>query len=501
MVTVFSVCEKTLGFLYRIYLSRAIGAEGVGAYQVALSVFAFLLTLICSGTPVTLSRLMTKYRAENNSVRVNKVITAAISFTLLISVPVCVFCYLCGNSLSFLFADDKSRKIFFIVLPGLIFTSVYSVLRGVFWGNKDFLPYSIIELLEEICMIIVGILVITFMHDKANGSLGAGAAVVVSYVFSFTLATVTFFVRKNKLVSPKGEFKNIIFASVPVTAMRTVNSLAVSLVAVILPQRLIAAGFTESQALSLFGSAAGQAIPILFIPTTLIGSFTLVLIPEISENYYSHKNIALKNDVEKAIRFTAILTCLFIPVFLVLGDFIGIIVFDSHECGEYLTASAFLMLFMGLSGITTSILNSIGYELETLLFCVVGGVFMLLSIWFLPQVMGIYALLVGFSCVYLLTTLLNIIYLYKKCPVKPKLVKYTVFAAVITLPSALLGFMLKKLLTDIFGVFFTLIAVSAAISVFYGALCVGFGLVSVDVIRAKIGGRVFFKKLRAKRVR
>ena len=35
-VTVFSVCEKCLGFLYRIYLSRSIGAEGVGLYQVSL---------------------------------------------------------------------------------------------------------------------------------------------------------------------------------------------------------------------------------------------------------------------------------------------------------------------------------------------------------------------------------------------------------------------------------------------------------------------------------
>ena len=79
MVTAFSVCEKFLGFLYRIYLSRAIGAEGVGAYQVALSVFGFLFTLIASGTPITLSRLMTKYRAENKPEKVAKVITAAVS--------------------------------------------------------------------------------------------------------------------------------------------------------------------------------------------------------------------------------------------------------------------------------------------------------------------------------------------------------------------------------------------------------------------------------------
>lgn len=495
VVTVFSVCEKFLGFLYRIYLSRAIGAEGVGIYQVALSVFGFLFTLIVSGTPITLSRLMMKYRAENQERRVAEVITAAVAYTLLIAVPVCLLLYILGDNLSFLFADKRSLKVFFIILPGLIFTSVYSVLRGVFWGNKDFLPYSVIELLEEICMITVGIVVITLMHDKTNGAYGAGVAVIVSYLLSFTLATAVFFARKGKLASPKSEFKPLIRASAPITAMRTVNSLAVSLVSVILPHRLIAAGFTESQTMSLFGSAAGQAIPLLFIPTTLIGSFTLVLIPEISENYYRKNSATLKRDVEKAIKFTSVLTCFFIPVFFVCGKQLGIIVFDSAECGEYLTASAFLMLFMGLSNITTSILNSIGCEVQTLLYCVVGGVLMLLSIWFLPAYIGIYALLVGFSFVYVITTVLNIILLRKKCPAKPNVVKYLFSTVAITLPTLILGEMTEKLLTDFLGIFFTFLTCSLITSAFYGLLAFGFNLISFEIVKGKTK-KYLFKKTR-----
>lgn len=492
IVTVFSVCEKFLGFLYRIYLSRAIGAEGVGTYQVALSVFGFLFTLIASGTPITLSRLMTKYRAENRETQVAKVVSAAICYTLLIAVPVCAVCYCLGDNLSFLFADKRSQKVFFILLPGLIFTSVYSVLRGVFWGNKDFLPYSVIELLEEICMIIVGIIVITFMHDKTNGAIGAGVAVIVSYVLSFTLATVIFFARKNKLANPKTEFKPIILASAPITAMRTVNSLAVSLVSVVLPHRLISAGFTESQAMSLFGAAAGQAIPLLFIPTTLIGSFTLVLIPEISENYYRNNARALKNDVEKAIKFTSVLTCFFIPVFFVCGKHLGVIIFDSTECGEYLTASAYLMLFMGLSNITTSILNSIGCEVQTLLFCVAGGILMLASIWVLPAYIGIYALLVGFSFVYVITTVLNIILLKKKCSEKPAVSKYLILSAATTLPALILGAMTESLLKDILGLFFTFLVCSVVMCVFYGLLAFAFDLISFDIVKGK--AKKFFRK-------
>ena len=138
IVTIFSMSEKFLGFLYRIYLSRTIGAEGIGLYQVALSVFALLFTLCSSGTPITVSRLMTKYKAQNQPDRVSKIITAGIVFTLLVAIPLCLIFILFADKFSFLFADIRCIKIFKVIMPGLIFTSVYAVLRGVFGEIKTF---------------------------------------------------------------------------------------------------------------------------------------------------------------------------------------------------------------------------------------------------------------------------------------------------------------------------------------------------------------------------
>ena len=486
VVTIFSVCEKFLGFLYRIYMSRAIGSEGIGIYQVALSVFGLIYTIICSGTPITVSRLMTKYKSEKQTDRVFKVITAGLSFTLAIAVPVCLIFFFAGNAFGFLFADQRCLNVFLIILPGLIFTSVYSVLRGVFWGNKDFLPYSVIELLEEICMIVVGILLINRATDIYDGAKRASVAVLASYIFSFTIATAVFFVKKNKLKNPVSEFRPLLSSALPITAMRTANSMVISLVSIILPMRLIAAGFSSNQALSAFGAAVGQAIPLLFIPTTLIGSFTLVLIPEISENYYKKKNFYLKRDIEKSIKFATFVSCLFIPVFMVCGEEIGVIVFDSYECGKYLSASAFLMLFMSLSNLTTSMLNSIGLEKRTLVYFIISSVFMLISIWFLPFVLGVYSLLVGFTFVFGLTTVMNLILLNKKCEDKPKYLSFILLSTVTIIPTTILGFMLEKMLLIHLGTIFTFLILSSVMVIFNAALFAGFGLVSVNGFINKI---------------
>lgn len=501
VVTVFSVSEKFLGFLYRIFMSRTIGTEGIGLYQVALSVFSLFYTASCSGTPVTVSRLMTKYRAEGQKSRVDKVITAGISVSVGLAAIISVAFLLFRNRLGFLFTDERVMKVFLIILPGLIFTSVYSVLRGVFWGNKDFLTYSIIELLEEICMIITGIVLISFSTDAYQGAERAAVAVLVSYVFSFSAASAVFFIKKGKLKSPFSEFTPLIRSAAPVTAMRTANSVGVALVSVILPLRLVAAGYTSSEAMSFFGAAAGQAIPLLFIPTTLIGSFTLVLIPELSENYYGGNQFYLKRDIEKALKITVTVACFFIPVFFVCGNEIGIIVFDSPECGKYLTASAYLMLFMSLSNITTSMLNSMGMENRTLVFFVISAAFMFLSVWFLPLYIGIYALLVGFSFVYGITTLLNLILINKSCKQKPRYLSFSVSAVLFTVPSVLSGYLLKKLIGAALGCFLTLFICGFVCVAFLFGLFIVFGIVDGKKLKEKCFGAVksFINKRKSKK--
>lgn len=486
IVTVFSISEKFLGFIYRIFLSRTIGAEGIGLYQVALSVFALLFTICCSGTPITVSRLMTKYKAQNQQKRVNAIITAGLAITLIISLPVCIIFTLFGQHFGFLFADLRCINIFKVIMPGLVFTSVYAVLRGVFWGNKDFLPYSIIELLEEICMIVSGIILISFASDIYDGAFRAGVAVLISYIFSFSLATAVFFIRKNRITNPKNELRPLITSAVPITAMRTVNSLANSLISIILPLRLISAGYTNSQAMSWFGSAVGQAIPLLNTPTSLISSFTLVLVPEISENFYRRNFGALRKDIEKALKFTVALTCLFIPVFTVCGSEIGIVVFGGYECGNYLCASAFMMIIMSLSAITTSMLNSMGKENKTLIYYVISEMFMLLCVLILPKYMGIYSLLIGFALIYGITTVLNLILLNKCCEDKPKYLKFTLSAIGLCIPSIILGVMIEKLLLSSCGIFFTLVICSCIMMLFHALLYVGTGLININFLRTKL---------------
>ena len=92
-VTFFSISTRALGFLLKIYLSRELGSVQLGTYQVTMSIFAVLMTLVSSGIPVVLSRNVSYYAHNNNK----KSIGSTVSSGLIITGIICLIVSLLMN--------------------------------------------------------------------------------------------------------------------------------------------------------------------------------------------------------------------------------------------------------------------------------------------------------------------------------------------------------------------------------------------------------------------
>lgn len=463
-VTVFSVAEKFFGFLYRIILSRTLGSEGMGLYQLALSIFAVLVTATSSGIPITVSRLITKHRALKNKTAEQSTVTAAIVSTLIFSVPVCLIMYLGKSHFDFLFSDKRCMTIFLILLPSLTFNSIYSVLRGVFWGNKQFMPYCIIELIEEITMIIAGVVLVSGMTSVLNGAERAAAAIVISYAVSFTLAGAYFFIKGGRLKNPRSEFKPLMHSALPITGMRTSNSLINSVISLIIPARLIASGFSSEQAMSAMGIAMGMSMPILSIPATLIGSISLVLVPELAENFYNSRHLKLRDNIEKALKVTTLIATILIPCLFVTGESVGVFLYTNAESGKIIRNTCFILLPASLTMISTSVLNSLGYEKHTCVYFFISAIVSLLCAVFLPSLIGVYSLFAGTALSGIISCILNLRLIIRKCKEKVRFLKHLLTSTVIIFPTIILGILLRNLLTN-FLPLFPLIIICAVITV------------------------------------
>lgn len=489
VVTVFSAFEHCLGFLYRIILSRVLGSEGLGVYQVALTVFAVFITVSSSGLPITLSRTISKHRARGNEQGVHKATSAAILLSLAFSVPITLLLFILRTPFSKIFSDPRCADLFYILLFSLSFTSVYAIIRGSFWGNKRFFAYSLIELVEEIVMIAMGVFLLLCFSSGIPDTNKAAVAVLISYLCSFAVALVYFMIKGGKFRSPKGELKPMLKSSLPITAMRTSSSLMNSFISVLFPMRLMAAGYSSSAALSEYGVVYGMVMPVLMIPSTLISSIALVLVPELSENYYKNKREEVARLTERALNSTLLIAGMLIPFFIVCGEGVGIMLYSSAQSGQLLEHCALILLPMSVTMISTSLLNSMNCERQTLVFFLFGSAAMLACVYFLPRYLGSGALCVGMACDYCITALCSLILLRKKTG-KLRSGKYLLKLALAVLPVILIGYGVRILLMRYLSY---LIALAITMFVMLAAEVVLLSLLRLMDFRALLA-RFFTKK-------
>ncbi len=475
-VTVFGVITRAISFLFKIYLSRALGAEAIGLYQMALSLFFLFASLSCGGIPTVLGRKV----AERNAVGESDdypIFTSALALGVAISLSCLVVLALTSKYMTFLFADESVLPIFLVLLPALLSTTVYSVVRGLFWGKKQFTAFSCTETIEEILRILFSVLFISGLFSGISGAMSVAIAFTVSDVLVAIILLVIFFAKGGKIKRPSS-IKEIFLPSLPVTSMRVLSSLIATMLALILPLRLCSIGYTSAEATALFGRISGMANPLLLAPNTIISSLIIVLVPEMSANGARGEYKLLNKHLNTGINFSFLVSGIFLVAFLSLGKEITSFLYDDVISGEYLQYASMIILPTCLAQITQSALNSIGKEMRSFVNYLVGNAVMIVLVVILPRYIGIYAVAVGTFSSMLITSLLNVHSLRKLTSFDLSFLKYLFLVVIFVFPSAFLSDCIYSLFSghaSIFALFFSCLVGVVA----YCILCVCCDLVDI----------------------
>jgi stage V sporulation protein B len=302
--------------------------------------------------------------------------------------------------------------------------------------------------------------------------------------------------------TPTKIYRQVIRQSAPITGVRVVGSFVQPLIALILPAQLILAGYTSTQAMSLYGVALGMTFPFLFLPSSLIGSLATALVPDISMAYVKNDAEHIEKRVQYSVTFALFVSFVVVPIFVAVGDKIGLFIYDNALSGKLLQYSAWLMVPMGLSNITSAILNSVGLEVKSFVNYVCGGIFMFLAILILPKFVGISALIVGMGLSSIISSALNLLMIRKKLHVKVQLLKNIFLFSLFSLPTIAITSFVSSLLSYVLPMFFNLaISIVVGMSIFV-LLCVVFNVVNFSVywvkFKEKFSGKVSAMKFKKK---
>ena len=424
----------------------------LGSYQVAMSIFAVMMTFVSSGIPVVLSRNVSYFAGNNDKKSIGSIVSSGLIITGIICMIVSLVILLFPNFLSLIFTSNASTEMIYILLPALIFSSIYEVLRGALWGRKKFFAISITEFIEQVLRIILLFILFNTTFLNISPTNKTALSLSLACTISAIIVIIIYFKSSGNLANPKYEFKNLLKESSPITAVRTVSSIVSSIIAIIIPLRLQTFGYSSTEALSEFGIIMGMTFPLLMIPATLIGSLAVTMIPSISEqsNNIDSGNIKNKSIIKSKINFSIKSSLLFssilLSTFISLGVPICKLIFGNEKAGIYLSYASIIMIPLGLSQITSSILNAIGLEMKSLKNYILSSSVLILCIFFLPKYFGTFALIIGYFLMSLISAIMNVSMLMKRNLVSLGFLKTILMLLITNLISACLGIFIYNLL-------------------------------------------------------
>lgn len=481
IITLFSLLLRALGFFMRIIISRELGAEALGLYQISQSFFYVLVTIVASGLPATVSRLSARYKTTGDNDAEGSVVSASLVIGISISIVLEILLF-CFKNVIINATTKESWTIILCLSPSILITSIYMSFRGALWGRQKHIQNCIAEIGEQLARLLLFVIMLSTAPTPIIGSIRAGISYTISCFVSMFLAIVFYFKGGSKLKSPKKSFAYVLKSSFPITMLHLVSSLLQPVISIIIPYELQCAGYTEAQAIGLFGIITGMTLPLLTLPDTLIGSYSTALMPEISSKIAKRNKVELTNQIKNAITFTMFICFCFVPIFIGAGENIGTFLFNNTTSGYLLAKASFVIVPMGLSNITQAILNSVDLEAKTFKNYIIGSVFMIASIVFLPRYLGVNALIFGMGISITTTCILNIKLIEKFLSIKGILLKPLFFMSIFTIPSSMLGNFVGGAFKYLVPQFFDIALSCIASLMAFISLCFIFNVINISTI-------------------
>ncbi|MCH1983071.1 polysaccharide biosynthesis protein [Ruminococcus sp. OA3] len=424
LLTAAGLISRLIGFFYRIFLSHAIGAEGMGIFQLISPIFNLCYAFTVLGVQTALSKSVAARLATGNKkgARDLFIVGSAISFCASLLAFMAVY-FGCDWFCNVILAEPRCIPLVRLMSFTIPFGTLHICITSYYFAQKKTVIPSIEQMLEQ-CVRVMSSWVF-FRLMLANGIPAspflAVAGTAVSELFAFFF--IFHFLRKEfkeegyhirQVSSVRVYASEILRLSLPLTANRVILNLLRSVETVLIPFCLRLYGLTSGEALSTYGVLTGMALPLILFPSTITHSVSVMLLPAVAESKARNQKDRIAFTVEKTIRYGLFLGILCFGLFYRYGDSLGALLFHSEEAGRYIAILSFICPFMYLSTTLASIINGLGKTTLYFIQSLAGLLLRICFVFFAIPRFGILGYLWGVLANEIILVLLSVISLHRE---------------------------------------------------------------------------------------
>ena len=464
IISIGGIILQALSVIFNVFVSWKIGAEAMGLFTLCGGVYGFAITIATSGINLAVVRLVSSvlpYNEKNDLLDKNshtcvyKVMKSATIYALSFSFLATILLLSLSKPIGLYLLNDirvvpSLRLMAFSLIP----ISISSMINGYFCAVRRAYKNVIVQFFEKgikftiITLLLVAIAPIGIEYACLSLSIGG----LISELSSLALNIILYFFdrkrHQNKLDSSKNEPRSfsVFSAAFPLAVSAYVRSGLSTIENLAIPWGLRKSGLGVSSALASYGVLHGMVFPLIFFPSSILGAFSSLLVPEIASSYEAKDFARIKRIVSYVFSFSLLFSLGVSGIFISLSNKIGIFFFGSYEAGNFIRLLSPLIPLIYLDFAVDALLKGLGEHVYSMRVNIIDSFISVILILLLVPAFGINGYIGIIFITELLNTSLSIIKLLNKTGVKPEIFKW-IFKPTINI---ILSTFLSRLIFSVF---------------------------------------------------
>ncbi|MFD1395242.1 stage V sporulation protein B [Kroppenstedtia eburnea] len=427
---------KVLGFVYRIALSRMIGDEGVGLFQMAFPILLFIIVITTGGIPVAISKLVSEAEAKKDEQRIRSTLVVAILFVICTSIFFTILILLAAPVIADTLLTDR-RAVYSLmgIAPVIPIVAISSIFRGYFQGRQHMSPYAFSQIVEQIVRIFSVLLLARYLLPMGVEYAAAGAMMGIvigefagmlflfrSYKKDPKRPPIRFRPRESLNLKLWSRFRDttirLMRIAIPVTASRMVGSLSYAVEPIVVSQSLAIAGITVAASTAMYGQLEGMAIPLLFFPGFITHALSVSLVPAISEATAKGQQRMVEHRLNQALRLALVVGAPCAAILFVLAVPLTDLLYNNVEVARLLQILAPFAVFQYIQGPLSAALQGMDRAKDAMRNSIFGSVVKTVLIFFLGSQpsLGIDGVVIAINCGIVIVTVLHFLSVLRYVP-------------------------------------------------------------------------------------
>lgn len=273
ILIVTSLFIRTISMIFDIFIANKIGSEGIGLFNLIMSVYFLAITVANSGIGLASTRIVAEEIAINRQsgakIAISKCLGYSMFFGIVASFLLFLFTpFICNNLLH----GKIPCNCLYIIAISLPFSSMATSINGYFIGVKRIYKTSFYEVFNTILKILLTFLLISFISDS-NIELSCLMLIIantISEIITFAYLYILYRLDLKKIkdtrICSNNYLKRVLRISIPVAITSYIRSGLSTIKHMLIPLRLEKHGLTSDDALSSYGMINGMAMPLLLFP-------------------------------------------------------------------------------------------------------------------------------------------------------------------------------------------------------------------------------------------